>query len=229
MRVLVGCERTGTVRRALRARGVSAWSCDLVPDMSDDPSFHLVGDVLELAPMFDALIVHPPCTYLASSGLHWNARVPGREQKTQEAVEFVRLIFALPLRVLCLENPIGRIGTAIRPADQVVQPYQFGEDASKATALWLRGLPLLKPTRYVEPRMVCRCGGTYTYERAFTSEGCPHCGDTGAAALPRWANQLNSGQNRLPPSADRAVIRSRTYPGIAEAMADQWRQYLIDL
>jgi hypothetical protein len=145
---------------------------------------------------WDLMIAHPPCTYLCSSGLHWNKRIPERAQKTEEALEFVQVLLDAPIAKIALENPIGCISTRIRKPDQTIQPYQFGDDASKATCLWLKGLPPLRPTQFVEPRMV--------------------------NGKPRWANQTDSGQNRLPPSADRWKIRSETYVGIAEAMVAQW-------
>ena len=163
----------------------------------DATAFHYQGDVRDLLQdSWDLVIAHPPRTYLCSSGLHWNNKDPARAALTLEALEFVRLLLNAPIHRIALENPAGRIGTAIRKADQYIQPYQFGEDASKATGLWLKNLPLLKGTRMVEPRWV-----------------------HGKA---RWANQTDSGQNRLGPSEDRARIRSETYPGIALAMAQQW-------
>ena len=95
---------------------------------------------------WDMMIAHPPCTYLAGSGLHWNKRVPGRAALTEEALEFVRLLLTAPIPRIALENPIGCISSRIRKPDQIIQPWWFGEDASKATCLWLKGLPLLKPT-----------------------------------------------------------------------------------
>lgn len=193
MRVLVACERFGRVRDAFALRGHDAWSCDLVAA----PGKHIRGDVRRvLGRGWDLMVAHPDCTYLCSSGLHWNKRVPGREAKTEEALEFVRELLDAPIPRIALENPIGRIGTAIRPADQILQPWQFGEDASKATAMWLKGLPRLTPTRIVPPRIV--------------------------NGKKRWANQTDSGQNRLGPSPDRAMLRAATYQGIADAMADQW-------
>lgn len=201
MRVLVGCEFSGTVRDAFAKRGHDAWSCDLLP--TEKPGNHFQRDVLEVIGMgWDLAIFHPPCTYLTSSGLHWNKRVPGREQKTQESLAFVRALLNAPIPRIALENPIGRIGTAIRPADQTIQPYEFGHDASKATCLWLKGLSKLKPTLIVPPRLV---GGKK-----------------------RWANQTDSGQNKLGPSDDRWKLRSYTYEGIAEAMADQWSNIVAD-
>lgn len=196
MRVLVACEYSGTVRNAFRARGHDAWSCDLLPTDAD-PTWHHEGDIFDIIDDdWDLMIAHPPCTYLCSSGLHWNKRIPGRDALTQEALAFVEKLLSADIEKIALENPIGRIGTAIRPADQIIQPHQFGHDASKQTALWLKGLPKLQATKNIEPRII--------------------------NGKKRWANQTDSGQNKLAPSADRWKIRSTTYPGIANAMADQW-------
>lgn len=159
MRVLVGCEFSGTVRDAFAKRGHDAWSCDLLP--TEKPGNHYQQDVLSVLHLgWDLAIFHPPCTYLTSSGLHWNKRVPGREQKTQESLEFVRVLLAAPIPRIALENPIGRIGTAIRPADQTIQPYEYGHDASKATCLWLKNLPKLRPTSFTPPESsAARCVG----------------------------------------------------------------------
>jgi len=196
MRVLVACEYSGTVRDAFIRAGHYALSCDLLPTDSAIGD-HYQGNVLDILDHgWDLMIAHPPCTYLCSSGLHWNKRIPERAQKTEEALEFVQVLLDAPIAKIALENPIGCISTRIRKPDQTIQPYQFGDDASKATCLWLKGLPPLRPTQFVEPRMV--------------------------NGKPRWANQTDSGQNRLPPSADRWKIRSETYVGIAEAMVAQW-------
>lgn len=196
MKVLVACEYSGRVRDAFLARGHDAISCDLLP--TDSPGPHYQGDVLELIrrEKFDLMVAHPPCTYLCSSGLHWNGRIPGRAEKTEEALEFVRALLFCDIPKIALENPMGCIGTRIRKSDQTIQPWQFGADASKATCLWLKGLPKLVPTSLVEPRIV--------------------------NGKKRWGNQTDSGQNRLGPSDDRWKIRSETYLGIAEAMAAQW-------
>lgn len=196
MKVLVACEYSGTVRNAFIRAGHYALSCDLLP--TDSPiGDHYQGNVLDILDHgWDLMIAHPPCTYLCSSGLHWNKRIPDRPQKTEEALEFVQVLLDAPIPKIALENPIGCISTRIRKPDQTIQPYQFGDDASKATCLWLKGLPPLRPTQFVEPRIV--------------------------NGKPRWANQTDSGQNRLPPSADRWKIRSETYVGIAEAMVAQW-------
>lgn len=192
MRVLVACEFSGTVRDAFRARGHDAWSCDLLP--TETPGPHYQGDVLAvLGEGWDLMIAHPPCTYLASSGLHWNRRRPERQALTDAAVAFVAQLLAAPIPRIAVENPIGALSTRVRKPDQIIQPWQFGHDASKATCLWLHGLPLLTPTDVLP-------GGKQA----------------------RRANQTPSGQNKLGPSADRWKQRSLTYPGIAAAMADQW-------
>lgn len=147
------------------------------------------------------MIAHPDCTYLCSSGLHWNKRVPGRQAMTEKALDFVRELLDAPIPRIALENPVGCISTRIRPPDQFIQPYEYGHDASKRTGLWLKNLPLLQPTRYVEPRIV--------------------------NGRPRWGNQTDSGQNKLGPSEDRWKERARTYSGWAAAMADQWGQLLV--
>lgn len=192
MKVLVACEYSGRVRDAFIRAGHQAMSCDLLP--TDVPGPHYMGDVTAiLGDGWDMMIAFPPCTYLCSSGLHWNKRRPGREQQTTEAVAFVRMLLDAPIPRVALENPIGRISTAIRKPDQVIQPWQFGHPESKSTCLWLKGLPLLRPTNVLEKPM-----------------------------SGRWENQTASGQNKLGPSDDRWKIRSMTYPGIAQAMADQW-------
>ncbi|MFZ9732768.1 MAG: hypothetical protein ACO3BA_05320 [Schleiferiaceae bacterium] len=196
MKILVACEYSGRVRDAFRAAGHDAWSCDLLP-CDADPAYHIQGDVVPLLGQgWDLMVAHPPCTYLCSSGLHWNKRVEGRQAKTEAALDFVRTLLSCPIPRVAIENPVGCISTRIRKPDQTIQPWQFGHDASKATCLWLKGLPLLRPTAIISPRMV--------------------------DGKPRWANQTDSGQNRLGPSADRWKIRSETYSGIATAMAQQW-------
>ena len=195
MKVLVACEYSGVVRDAFIKQGHDAISCDLLP--TEQPGPHYEGDVLDiLNDGWDLMIAHPPCTYLCSSGLHWNKRIEGREQLTLEALEFVRTLLNAPINKIALENPVGRIGKAIRAADQYINPYEYGHNASKKTGLWLKNLPLLKPTNYIEPRII--------------------------NGKKRWDNQTDSGQNRLPPSKDRWKLRSITYQGIADAMANQW-------
>lgn len=179
-RVLVACEYSGIVRDAFAARGWDAWSCDLLP--SERPGHHYQGDVRDmLGQGWDIMVAHPPCTHLAVSGARWFA---SKQREQAEALDFVRLLLGAPIRHIALENPVSIISSKIRKPDQVIQPWMFGHGETKATCLWLKNLPLLKPTNIVEGR-----------EQRI------------------W---------KLPPSADRWKERSRTFSGIAEAMASQW-------
>lgn len=215
MRVLIACESSGVSRDAFRALGHDAYSCDLLPaDDGTDSTYHYQCDVREiLSEYWDLLIAHPSCTYLSGSGWHWVTRGriedDGRPriEHVKEALAFAKMFIGgketehIP-RVVA-ENPIGKLSTLIRKPDQIIQPHQFGEDASKATCLWIKGLPKLVPTNHVSPRLVEWPRGS-------------------GKIVKRWANQTDSGQNVLPPSDDRWKIRSKTYPGIADAFAHQW-------
>ena len=205
MRVLIACEYSGRVRNAFQALGHDAWSCDLLP-AEDQSQKHLQCDVTEiLGDGWDLMIAHPECTYLCSSGLHWNKRgaiVNGRPRSelTEEALRFVHMLMNAPIHRIAIENPIGCISTRIRKPDQIIQPYEYGEDASKATCLWLKNLPKLQPTGRFQGRKVLFNG----------------------KLVERWSNQTDSGQNRLGPSEDRWKERARTFQGWADAMAQQW-------
>ena len=213
MRVLVACEYSGRVRDAFLARGFRAVSCDILP--TDVPGPHYQGDVMDIIDDgWDLLIAHPPCTYLTIAA-EWcyadnpkHKTKPGtligaeRRQARQEALTFIDTLFNADIKHIAIENPRGVINKRLphMPKPQWIQPYMFGDDASKNTGLWLKNLPPLVTTDYVEPRMV--------------------------NGKPRWANQTDSGQNRLPPSEDRWKIRSETYLGIAAAMAQQWGDHI---
>ncbi|MCK5563663.1 MAG: DNA cytosine methyltransferase [Planctomycetes bacterium] len=151
MNVLVGCEYSGVVRDAFLRHGHNAWSCDLLPTEASGP--HYQGDLITFlkATMgyWDLGIFHPPCTYTAVSGLHWNKRIEGRAEKTEEALRFVKKLFDASIGKIALEAPVSCISTRIRKPDQIIQPWQFGHDASKKTCLWLKNLPLLKPTETI--------------------------------------------------------------------------------
>lgn len=199
---LVACECSGAVRSRLRDAGIDAWSCDLKP-AEDGSRFHIQGDVMSIINRgWSGMVAHPECKYLCGSGLHWNARgkmVDGRPRAelTAEALEFALTLWRADIPMVALENSIGILS---RPENlgkptQIVQPYQFGHDASKATCLWLRGIEKLAvdPALYVPPTLRPN-GKSY------------------------WANQTDTGQNRLPPSANRSADRARTYGGIADAL-----------
>ncbi len=204
MRVLVACEFSGVVRQAFRDRGHEAYSCDLLPSADGSLSHHHgdIFDILYEPYEWDLMIAHPPCTYLSVSGLHWNKRNPERQQQTEEALEFVQRLMDADIPKIAIENPVGCISTSIRKPDQIIQPYEFGDDASKRTCLWLKNLaPLV-----IDPGK--RKGGRIA--------------TVGGREVERWSNQTDKGQNRLGPSEDRWKLRSITYQGIANAFAEQW-------
>lgn len=206
--LLVACEFSGVVREVFNALDWNAWSCDFEPE--DIPGQHYQGDVKEIienpsivgVDSWDMMIAHPPCTYLSSSGLHWNKKNPERQLQTEEALEFVEYLWKAPIEKICIENPVGCISTRLTfmPKPQYVQPYEFGDDASKKTGLWLKNLPPLEknPEDYVQPRIV-----EYKGKQAH-----------------RWANQSDAGQSRLGGGSGKK--RSVTYEGIAVAMGMQW-------
>lgn len=195
MRVLVACEYSGTVRDAFIRGGHEAMSCDLLP--TDFPGMHYQGSVLDiLNDGWDLMIAHPPCTYLSVSGMHWTTRGLRDPKLTEDALDFVKILLNAPIEKIALENPVSVISSKIRKPDQIIQPYEYGHDASKKTCLWLKNLPHLIQTNFIEPRII-----------------------NGKKV---WGNQTDSGQNKLAPSKDRWKIRSKTYQGIADAMAEQW-------
>jgi len=195
MKILVACEYSGRVRDAFLADGHDAMSCDILPTDVSGP--HYQGDVRDIInDGWDLMIAHPPCTYLSVSGMHWTTRGLRDPQLTEDALDFVRLLLDAPIERIALENPVSVISSRIRKPDQIINPYEFGHDASKKTCLWLKNLTPLKPTNMIEPRII--------------------------NGRKRWGNQTDSGQNKLAPSADRWKIRSETYEGIAAAMASQW-------
>ena len=181
MRVLIACEFSARVRDAFRKYGHDAWSCDILPT-EGDPKYHLQCDVRDIInDGWDLMIAHPDCTHLAVSGARW-FKEKQREQK--EALDFVQYLMDAPIERIAIENPISVISSKIRKPDQIIHPWQFGHGETKATCLWLKNLPLLKPTKVVggrEPKV-----------------------------------------HLMAPSPDRWKERSRTYKGIAEAMAEQW-------
>ena len=180
MRVLVACEYSGTVRDAFLAAGHDAMSCDLLP--TEAPGPHWQGDVRDVLGWgWDLMIAHPPCTHLAVSGAKWFHR---KQAEQAEALDFVRLLLDAPIPRIALENPVSIISSRIRKPDQIIQPYEHGHEATKTTCLWLKGLPLLKPSNIVEGR--------------------------------------EARIHRMSPSPNRWKERSRTFPGIAAAMAAQW-------
>ncbi len=192
MKVLVACEFSGIVRDAFIAKGHDAWSCDLLPTEKEGP--HIQGDVLEgLNDGWDLMIAHPPCTHLAVSGAVW---FKYKQKEQAEALEFIRKLLNANINKIALENPVGVISTKIRKPDQIIQPFWFGHEAQKQTCLWLKNLSKLIPTNIVDRGKIW-----------VTKDGKKRGG--------AWTMCL-------PPSPDRWKIRSRTFQGIANAMAEQW-------
>ena len=195
MKILIACEYSGVVRDAFRKLGHDAWSCDILP-CDADPAYHIQGDVLSVLDRgWDMMIAHPPCTYLCRAGMSWNKTDPTRPQKTDEALEFFLSLYYAPIPKIAVENPAGVVSTRFRKPDQYIEPYHFGDPYPKKTGLWLNNLPLLKPTNVVEPEVVVYNGKRYSV----IHDGPP-------------------GTNRK----DRAKARSKTFQGIADAMASQW-------
>lgn len=196
MKVLVACEFSGIVRDAFLARGHDAWSCDLLP--TERPGPHIQGDVLGvLYRGWDLMIAHPPCTYLASMGIWWNHKRPERWPFTYAAKDFVIQLAEAPIGRIAIENPIGYLNKNWRKPDQIINPWQFGHEAHKPTCLWLTNLPLLAGTALVgKGRFYTKSNGT---------------------RMSAWSH-TTSGTNK----EKRAKIASRTFQGIADAMADQW-------
>lgn len=229
MRVLIACEFSGIVRDAFIARGHDALSCDLL--QSERPGPHYQGDVRDiLSDGWDLMVAHPPCTHLAVSGARW-FKHKLREQA--EALAFVQTLLDAPIPRLALENPVSIISSRIRRPDQIIQPWQFGHPESKTTCLWLKGLQPLRPTQTVRrpawipceccEDFICTIHQTHAYDcscpdiEVWARRGIDPYSEGG-----RWENQTPSGQNKLGPSPTRWADRSRTYQGIADAMADQW-------
>ena len=218
MKVLIACEESQTVCKAFRERGHEAYSCDIQEPSGGHPEWHICGDVLpllngncEVATMdgvkhriegkWDLIIAHPPCTYLTLAGNKWFKpefadRFPNRQKQRKEAVDFFMAIANADCDRIAIENPVGVISSQWRKPDQYIEPYMFGDPEKKKTGLWLKGLPLLKPTSIVEPVII-------------------HC--KSGANEPRWHMETM----KLPPN-ERAKARSKTFPGIAAAIAEQW-------
>ena len=197
MKVLVACEFSGTVRDAFTNLGHFAMSCDLLD--TETPGPHYKGDICDVLPMsihthmWDLMIAHPPCTHLASSGARW---WKGKSKEQADALWFVRMLMGAQIPRIAIENPVGRISSAIRKPDQIIQPWQFGHPEWKTTCLWLKGLTPLMPTKIVEPDKTVGGG--------------------------KRPGRISSAIHRMSPGKNRQRERSRTYAGIAAAMAAQW-------
>lgn len=201
MRVLIACEYSATVRDAFRARGFDAWSCDLLPT-EGDARWHIQRDALDVVneQAWDLLIAHPPCTYLSRAGARW-WKDPERQKKADAAAEFVFALRDAPIVHIAIENPIGQLNKRWRYPDQTIQPWEYGAPYSKATCLWLKNLPPLMPTAILAD-----------YQPLLPS-------NVGAGR--------RKGQRSSPGVTRNALEAARTFTGIAEAMADQWGDHIM--
>jgi hypothetical protein len=216
MKVLVACEESQTVTKAFRALGHEAYSCDLLPCSGGHPEWHYQQDVFEVIDKgWDLMIAHPPCTFLAGSGAQWlshpedkelpfddrrpHPKYPNRRQDMLDSVEFVKALYNSDIKHIAIENPVGLLSGRWRKPDQIIQPYMFGDEATKTTCLWLKNLPLLLPTKIVGKG-----------ERTVFSSGKSH---------PKWyADALKNAKTK----EERQTLRSKTFQGIADAIANQW-------
>lgn len=207
-KILIACEESQAVTKEFRSIGIEAYSCDIQECSGGHPEWHIQGDALREAysGKYKLMIAHPPCTYLAVSGARWmynkdGSRNEERWKNQQDALDFVRSLLEAPIDYIALENPVSVISSNIRKPDQIIQPYMFGEPYEKKTCLWLKNLPLLEETNLVEPepRIKYKSGST----------------------LPRWYAK-GWGMSKK----ERSKLRSKTFKGVAEAIANQWSKVL---
>lgn len=218
LNVLVACEESQAVTKQFRALGHNAYSCDLLDSSGGNPEWHIKGDALEVAydesREWDLMIAHPPCTYLAVSGARWLYNKDGTKNERRwldrnKALHFVRKLMEAPIEYIAIENPVSVISTQIRKPDQIIQPYQFGDEASKKTCLWTKNLPDLVHTKLVgKGEMI---------------EWIDKNGKT-----KRQAKWYYDALSKAKTPEERRTLRSKTFEGIAKAMAEQWSEAVIN-
>jgi len=209
MRILVACEESQAITKELRKLGHEAFSCDLLPCSGGYPEWHYQQDVFEVIEKgWDMMIAHPPCTFLAVSGARWLYNKDGsknieRYKNQAEALNFVQMLMDAPINKIVIENPISVISSNIRKPDQIVQPWMFGDKAQKSTCLWLKNLPKLEPTNIVDKG---------EFIEFISKKGVKK-------KQPKWYfDALKNAKT----TAERRTLRSKTFKGMAEAMANQW-------
>ena len=217
MKVLIACEESQAVTKEFRKLGHEAYSCDLIPCSGGHDEWHIQGDALEEANSrkYDLMIAHPPCTFLSVSGNRWLYNKDGskneeRWENRRKALFFVQQLMDAPIKHIAIENPISVISSQIRKPNQIVQPYMFGDSASKQTCLWTKNLPLLKPTKIVD--------------KGEFFEWTDKNGKKKRQPLWYYNAFINSKSDE-----ERRTLRSKTFPGIAEAIATQYSEYIINL
>ena len=223
-RILVACEESGALTVRLRKLGFDAYSCDLLPTSNPDNHWHIQGDAIKEAysGKYDMLVAHPPCTFLSVAGAKWmyhpadghlptserrpHPKFPTRKQDQLDALEFVQKLMDAPIDRIVIENPVSVISSQIRKADQTVHPWQFGDEAKKSTCLWLKNVPKLVPTNIVGK------GEVITYK-------------SGKSHAKWYADALTNAKT----DAERRTLRSKTFKGMADAMATQWTKGLVKM
>lgn len=222
LRVLVACEESQAVCLAFRALGHEAFSCDLLPCSGGYPEWHYQQDVMEVIDLgWDLMIAHPPCTFIAGSAVRWlshpedkhllfdvrrpHPRYPDRRKDMEESIEFFKALHSADIKHIAIENPVGLLSSKFRKPDQIIQPYEYGHEATKTTCLWLKNLPKLVPTKVVGKG-----------ERTVFSSG---------KSLPKWYADV---KNKSKCKADHQRERSKTFQGIADAFADQYSKYILN-
>ena len=219
-KILIACEESQTTTKAFRKLGHKAFSCDLLPCSGGHPEWHFQCNVFEIINQgWDLMVAHPPCTFLASSGAQWlsdpkdkhlpfeerrpHPKYPNRRKDMLDSVEFVKALYNADIKHIAIENPVGLLSSRWRKPDQIVQPYMFGDEATKTTCLWLKNLPLLVPTNIVGKG-----------ERTVFASGKSH---------PKWyADALKKAKTK----EERQTLRSKTFEGMAQAFAKQWGRSL---
>jgi len=224
LKILIGCEESQAVTKAFRALGHEAFSCDILPCSGGHLEWHLQGDIFEVIKSgnieFDLAIFHPPCTFLSVSGAAWmydpkdkelpikerrpHPKFPNRRKDQEDALNFVRSLMEVDIKYLAIENPVSVISSKIRKPDQIIQPWQFGDEAQKTTCLWLKNLPFLKSTEIVGK------GEMITYGSG--------------KKMPKWYVEALTNSKT---DTERRTLRSKTFQGIANAMAKQWSDYIV--
>jgi len=209
MKILVACEESQAITKEFRKLGHEAFSCDLLPCSGGHPEWHYQQDVFEVIDKgWDMMIAHPPCTFLAVSGARWLYNKDGsknieRWENQAKALDFVQKLMDAPIDKIAIENPISVISSQIRKPDQIVHPFMFGDKASKSTCFWLKNLPLLEPTNIVEKG---------EFIEFISKKGVKK-------KQPKW--YFDALKNAKTP-AERRTLRSKTFKGMAEAIAKQW-------
>lgn len=219
-RILIACEESQATTKAFRELGHEAFSCDLLPCSGGYPEWHYQCDIFEVINHgWDLMVAHPPCTFLTGSGVQWlshpddkglpfderrpHPKYPNRRQDMLDSTEFVKALYNSEIKHIAIENPVGLLSSRWRKPDQIVQPYMFGDEATKTTCLWLKNLPLLLPTKIVGKG-----------ERTVFASGKSH---------PKWyADALALAKTKQ----ERQTLRSKTFPGMAKAFAEQWGKIL---